>query len=251
MELSDKIMLEICCGDIDSVKAAAEGGAHRVELCAALSEGGVTPSLGLIREARKVKGLRLHVLIRPRGGDFVYTPEEVDCMVTDIEAARAEGADGVVIGALTPDGEIDIAACRRLMEAAEGMSVTFHRAFDLCADPIKAFDEIIALGCDRLLTSGQAPTAREGVEMLRRLNERAAGRIIILPAAGVAPDNAAEIMAGAAVHELHGSARHTIPGAMKSTAAGVSMGSADDSSTRKVTSPAIVSALLSEMKRFA
>lgn len=240
-------MLEVCCGDIDSVLAAARGGAHRVELCAALAEGGVTPSVGLMREARKVPGLKMHVLIRPRGGDFVYTPAEVDCMVADIEAARAEGADGVVIGALTPDAEIDLPACRRLMEAAQGMNVTFHRAFDLAADPLKAFDEIVELGCNRLLTSGQAPTAREGVEMLRTLRERGAGRIIILPAAGVSPDNAAEILAGSGTSELHASARHTVPSAMRVASPAVSMGSADDASSRKITSPEIVASILEAM----
>lgn len=242
------ITLEVCCGDIDSVMAAAEGGAQRIELCAALAEGGVTPSVGLIRQARKVPGLKLHVLIRPRGGDFVYTPAEVDCMVTDIQAAKAEGADGVVIGALTPDGEIDMEACRALMAAAEGMNVTFHRAFDLCADALTAFDQVVELGCNRLLTSGQAATAAEGVDMLRTLVQRSPEGFIILPAAGVAPDNAAAILRGSGTHELHASARHSIPSAMRQGADGVSMGSADDASMRKVTSAAIVADLLAAMR---
>lgn len=248
MATNQNIMLEVCCGDIDSVVAAAEGGAHRVELCAALAEGGVTPSIGLIREARKVPGLKLHVLIRPRGGDFVYTRAEVAIMAADIEAARAEGVDGVVIGALTPEGEIDLDACRPLMEAAMGLSVTFHRAFDLAADPLRAFEQIVALGCNRLLTSGQAPSAREGVALLRTLHERGAGRIIVLPAAGVAPENAVEILRGSGTCELHASARHTIASAMRPAAGGVSMGSADDASSRKVTSAAIVAALLEAMR---
>ncbi len=241
-------LLEICCGDIDSVLAAAQGGAHRVELCAALSEGGVTPSLGLIRAARQVVGLKLHVLIRPRGGDFVYTPAEVECMVADIQAARTEGADGVVIGALTPEGEIDLPACQRLMEAAKGLSVTFHRAFDLCTAPFEALEQIIALGCHRLLTSGQAATAREGIAMLRELVSRSAGRIIILPAAGVSPDNAAEIVSGSGACELHASARHSVPSAMRQAPGAASMGAADDLTCRKVTSPQLVHDLLRAMQ---
>lgn len=238
------IILEVCCGDIESVQAAAAGGAQRVELCSALAEGGVTPSIGLIRMARKVPGLILHVLIRARGGDFVYTPEEVDCMVADIEAARAEGADGVVIGALTPDGEIDMASCRRMVAAAEGMNVTFHRAYDLCSDPQKAFDQIVELGCNRLLTSGQAASAAEGTAHLQALVDRAPEGFTILPAAGVTPQNAAQILRESGANELHASARHSVPSAMRQGASGVSMGSADDASSRKVTSAAIVSGLM-------
>ena len=242
------MMLEICCGDIDSVVAAAQGGAHRVELCAALSEGGVTPSIGLIRTARQVPGVRLHVLVRPRGGDFVYSPAEVDCMIADIEAARAEGADGVVIGALTPDGEIDLPACRRMMAAAQGLSVTFHRAFDLCTNPLQALEQIIALGCNRLLTSGQAASAQEGIAMLRQLVNQAAERIIILPAAGISPENASEIIRGSGVNELHASARHTVASAMRHAAGEASMGAADDLSCRKVTAPHLVQAILEAMQ---
>ncbi|MDE7459520.1 MAG: copper homeostasis protein CutC, partial [Paramuribaculum sp.] len=166
-------LLEVCAGDLESVRAAAEGGAARVELCSALGEGGVTPSIGFLRQALLVPSLRVHVLIRPRGGDFLYTPEEVNAMVADIEACREAGAHGVVIGALTPDGDIDLPSCRRMIEAAGEMSVTFHRAFDLCRNPEEALDTIIELGCDRLLTSCQAATAIEGTPLLRRLHDRA------------------------------------------------------------------------------
>ncbi|WP_435052599.1 copper homeostasis protein CutC, partial [Paramuribaculum intestinale] len=152
-------LLEVCAGDIESVYAASRGGAQRVELCSALADGGITPSTGFIRQAVRVPGMKVHVLIRPRGGDFLYTPEEVASMTDDIVAAREAGAHGVVIGALTPDGDIDMDACRHMMEAAAGMNVTFHRAFDLCRDPFEALDDIIALGCNRLLTSGQAASA--------------------------------------------------------------------------------------------
>ncbi|MDE5954044.1 MAG: hypothetical protein K2G72_05110, partial [Duncaniella sp.] len=137
-------LLEVCCGDIASVHAAIAGGARRIELCSALSEGGVTPSAGLIARAVGSGIQTVHVLIRPRGGDFLYDEDEISIMETDIRQAVSAGAHGVVIGALTTDGAIDTTACRRLIKAAEGRSVTFHRAFDLCRDPYKALEDIIA-----------------------------------------------------------------------------------------------------------
>ena len=234
-------ILEVCAGDIDSVVAAAKGGASRVELCSALGEGGVTPSLGFIRRALEVPGIRVHVLIRPRGGDFLYDKAEVDCMVDDIIAASEAGVHGVVIGALTPEGDIDTAACRRMMEAAAGISVTFHRAFDLCRDPHQALEEIIALGCNRVLTSGQAANALEGKERLAQLVSQADGRIIILAGAGVNPANAAEILSASGTHEIHASARSSVASRMTFRHEGVAMGSPDsDEYSRKVTSPDIV-----------
>ena len=155
-------ILEICAGSVESAIAARDGGAKRIELCAALEIGGVTPSAGLIAEARKVEGLTLNVIIRPRGGDFLYNSYEAAAMEQDIRNCKLLGSDGVVIGALTPDGEIDTTLCQRLIDAADGMSVTFHRAFEMCRDPRKALEELIAMGCDRVLTSGQAATAEAG-----------------------------------------------------------------------------------------
>lgn len=238
-------LLEVCAGDLESVRAAAEGGAARVELCSALGEGGVTPSIGFIRQALLVPGLRVHVLIRPRGGDFLYTPEEVNAMVADIEACREAGAHGVVIGALTPDGDIDLPSCRRMIEAAGEMSVTFHRAFDLCRNPEEALDTIIELGCDRLLTSGQAATALEGTPLLRRLHDRAAGRLVILAGGGVTPDNAADILIGSGTNEVHASARAGVTSPMRYRKEGVAMGApGSDEYSRKVTSPAIVAKIV-------
>lgn len=238
-------LLEVCAGDLESVRAAAEGGAARVELCSALGEGGVTPSIGFIRQALLVPGLRVHVLIRPRGGDFLYTPEEVNAMVADIEACREAGAHGVVIGALTPDGDIDLPSCRRMIEAAGEMSVTFHRAFDLCRNPEEALDTIIELGCDRLLTSGQAATAIEGTPLLRRLHDRAAGRLVILAGGGVTPDNAADILIGSGTNEVHASARAGVTSPMRYRKEGVAMGApGSDEYSRKVTSPAIVAKIV-------
>ena len=199
--------LEVCAGSIESIKAAYEGGAYRVELCSALSEDGLTPSVGMIRYAKSLEGLKVNVLIRPRCGDFVYTDEEVRCMADDIRVCGELGVDGVVIGALTPQGDIDLDVCRRLAECAKGMSITFHRAFDVCRRPFEALEQIIALGCDRLLTSGQAPTADKGIDMLRQLVSKAQGRLIIMPGSGVNPQNAAAILDEARTTEIHASAR--------------------------------------------
>ena len=199
--------LEVCAGSIESIKAAYKGGAYRVELCSALSEDGLTPSVGMIRYAKSLEGLKVNVLIRPRCGDFVYTDEEVRCMADDIRVCGELGVDGVVIGALTPQGDIDLDVCRRLAECAKGMSITFHRAFDVCRRPFEALEQIIALGCDRLLTSGQAPTADKGIDMLRQLVSKAQGRLIIMPGSGVNPQNAAAILDEARTTEIHASAR--------------------------------------------
>ena len=199
-------VLEVCCADLQSVRAAIAGGAGRVELCQALELGGVTPSAGMIEWAVG-QGIRVHVLIRPRGGDFVYSPDEVRCMASDITMAHRLGAKGVVIGALTPAGDIDMEACRLLVRQAQGMSVTFHRAFDECRAPMLALEDIIALGCERLLTSGHAPSVTQGLPLLGQLVRQAAGRITILPGCGVMPDNARLILEHTGACELHGSLR--------------------------------------------
>ena len=172
-------ILEICAGSVESAIAARNGGAKRIELCAALEVGGVTPSAGVIAEARKVEGITLNVIIRPRGGYFLYNEYETACMEQDIRTCKQLGVDGVVIGALTAEGDIDTTICRRLIAAADGMSITFHRAFDMCRDAKKALKDLIALGCHRVLTSGQASTALEGIALLKELVEQANGRIII------------------------------------------------------------------------
>ena len=202
-------LLEVCAADIESAIAAVDGGAQRIELCSALSADGVTPSGALIAAARALPGIKLHVLIRPREGNFVYTPSEEAVMMADIGLAAGLGADGVVIGALTPEGEIDIPLCMRLVAKAtgSGMQVTFHRAFDRCIDPFNALEQIIAMGCTRLLTSGQAPTALEGVEMIAKLQKQAGSRLIIMPGAGVNPTNAAEILKATGCSEIHSSCR--------------------------------------------
>lgn len=155
--------IEVCCASVDDIVEAYEGGAIRVELCSAISCGGVTPSRGLIAEAvaatsgTVIPRIKVNVLIRPREGSFVYSPSEVRTMISDIEFCRNAGVDGVVIGALTPEGNIDMDSCRRMVAAAGHLSVTFHRAFDVCLHPESALEQIIDLGCERLLTSGQQP----------------------------------------------------------------------------------------------
>ena len=209
--------LEVCCGDPESVRAAKEGGAHRVELCRALDVDGLTPSSEMMAEAIGT-GIPVQVLIRPREGDFVYNKEEVESMLRDIRLAKRLGANGVVIGALKPDGSIDEETIRRLADEAEGMSITFHRAFDVCREPLQALEQIISLGCHRLLTSGQAPTAEQGLPLLKKLAEQSAGRLIIMPGAGVNPQNALRILSETGASEIHGSLRkdgHTDAGLVR------------------------------------
>lgn len=201
-------LFEVCANGVESCIAAQEGGADRVELCAGIPEGGTTPSYGEIRVARRMlTRTRLHVIVRPRGGDFLYSPLEVERMVEDIGMARQLGADGVVFGCLQADGGLDMEANRVLMEAARGMSVTFHRAFDRCRDARAALEQLVALGVDRVLTSGQQPTALAGTPLLHELNIQARGRIRLLAGCGVREENIGAIREATGIHEFHFSAR--------------------------------------------
>lgn len=243
-------ILEICAGSVESAIAARDGGAQRIELCAALEVGGVTPSAGIIAEARKVEGLILNVIIRPRGGDFLYSAHEAACMEQDIRTCKQLGADGVVIGALTAEGNIDTALCRRLIAAAEGMNITFHRAFDMCRNPHEALEELIAIGCNRVLTSGQAATADAGLPLLKELVEQAAGRIIIMPGCGINSSNAATILQATGATEIHASARTNVGSSMIFRHSGVSMGNPDsDEYARKETSTNEVRAIVNAISR--
>jgi copper homeostasis protein len=215
-------LLEVCCGNPESVDAAVAGGARRIELCASLEQDGLTPPVSWLRAIRaRYSTLRIHVLIRLRAGDFVYTPEEVDAMVLEIKEALKAGADGIVIGALTPAGDIDLPAMERLVSAASNASITFHRAFDVCCNPFDAMEQIIGLGCDRILTSGQAASALKGAPLLRELRKRADGRIGILAGGGVTPENAAQIIAETGCAEIHASASEIIDGKKKTSTAKV------------------------------
>lgn len=243
-------LLEVCCGNLESVDAAVAGGAWRIELCSALEVDGLTPPVEWIREVRKrYPSLIIHVLVRSRAGDFVYTGEEVETMAAQVEEALEAGADGIVIGCLTAGGDVDIPAMERLVQTVESynlaaelmrsdlchaandshffprpskrVSITFHRAFDVCKRPFDALEQIIALECDRILTSGQGPTVVEGSDMLRELRKRAAGRIIILPGGGVTPRNAGRILAMTGCTEIHASASETLDGKKVTSAAKV------------------------------
>ena len=180
---------EVCANSVESCLAAQEGGAQRVELCASIPEGGTTPSYGEIKTARRLLDIRLHVIIRPRGGDFLYTPTEIETMLEDIRMARQAGADGLVFGCLTPEGDIDLSLMKKLMEASGNTPVTFHRAFDHCRNPYRALDELASLGVARILTSGQQPTAPQGAPLLKDLQAYASGRIILLAGCGVNEKN--------------------------------------------------------------
>ena len=200
-----KTLLEVCTGSLASVEAAAEGGAERIELCAALPLDGLTPSLGTIRLVRqRWPQLRIHVLVRPREGDFVYSQAELRAMALDIEAAKPY-ADGFVSGALTPEGDIDMMATEVLVRQSGDKPFTFHRAFDHCRQPLVALEQLIRLGCSRILTSGQQPSALAGIDLLRRLNDVSSGRIIIMPGGGVNAENARLILDQTGCSEIHGS----------------------------------------------
>lgn len=216
---------EVCANSVESCIAAQAGGANRVELCAGIPEGGTTPSYGDIVIAREVlTKTRLHVIIRPRGGDFLYSPIEQRIMLKDISNAHRLEADGVVFGCLTADGDIDMPLMRQLMEASQGMSVTFHRAFDVCRNPQEALEQIIELGCDRILTSGGQSTAEAGIPLLKELQQQAAGRITLLAGCGVNENNIARIAAETGIHEFHFSARENMESEMVHRNEAVSMG---------------------------
>lgn len=216
--------LEICANSATSCVEAQNGGAYRVELCAAIPEGGTTPSYGEIAVARESINIKLNVIIRPRGGDFLYSEIEHKAMLKDIEMSKQLGADGVVFGCLTAKGDVDMKRCKELMEAAGDMDVTFHRAFDKCRKPFKALEEIIELGCGRILTSGQQPKADQGLPLLKELVEKAGNRIIIMPGSGVTEDNIAHIASETGAIEFHLSARVPVNSKMKFRNESVSMG---------------------------
>lgn len=242
------ITLEICTGDPIGVLAAMEGGADRVELCSGLAEGGLTPSIGVTRFA--TQRICTNVLLRPRAGDFVYDSSEIEVMERDAEAAVEAGAAGIVIGALTRDGRIDTHACRRLLARAEGLQNTFHRAFDVLADPFEALEQIIDMGFSRVLTSGQQSSARAGAELIASLHEQAAGRIRIMAGAGVSPANALEILSTSQADDLHASARSLKPSSMTYTG-NASMGAADATDgSRLVTDSNIVAQLRAAIKTY-
>lgn len=198
--------IECCCTSVDEVQEAIAGGASRIELCEELEVGGITPSRGLLEKVMEVCTIPVNVLVRPRGGGFVFSEKETENMIESIGMCKDLNVNGVVIGALNSDGNIDKETMKRLIAAARPLSVTFHRAFDCCRDPFTALEDIISLGCDRLLTSGLAVSAYEGRELISRLVPIAGDRIVIMPGAGIRPSNIAEINRMTRAPEYHGSA---------------------------------------------
>ncbi|MGZ3835964.1 MAG: copper homeostasis protein CutC [Mucilaginibacter sp.] len=211
------IQLEVCANSLASALAAQDGGAFRVELCENLNEGGTTPSYGQILMARKLLKIKLYVLIRPREGDFLYSDLEFEVMKADVNYCIEAGCDGVVIGILNVDGSIDKQRCSELVKIAKkkGLGVTFHRAFDMCADLNQALEDIIEMGCDRILTSGGKSTAIEGIHVITHLKEKAAGRIIIMPGSGINETTVADLIHFTKPNEIHSSARATVKSAMQ------------------------------------
>ncbi|POY39000.1 copper homeostasis protein CutC [Solitalea longa] len=197
--------LEICCYSAESVAEAAKGGAHRVELCDSMQDGGTTPSMGTIAMARKVKDIKLYVIIRPRGGDFCYNPTEFEVMKYDITEAKRLGADGVVIGILNADGSIDVDRTKQLVDLAQPLDVTFHRAFDMSNNPVESLEAIYSCGIKRILTSGAYNTAPEGVSVLQSLSEQAGNRIAIMAGSGVNAGNMEQLFK-AGIRHFHSSA---------------------------------------------
>lgn len=201
------LKLEVIAFDVESCRIAQQSGADRIELCDNPADGGTTPSYGTIKAARAVSSIELFVMIRPRGGDFLYSDEEFDIMKNDVQICKELGCDGVVAGMLTKEGDVDVKRMSALVNLAYPMSVTFHRAFDRSNDPYKAMEDIIETGCERILTSGQMPMAIEGASLIKELVEKAAERIIIMPGSGIRSENIINIAQSTNAVEFHSSAR--------------------------------------------
>lgn len=237
--------LEICVDNIESAIAAQSSGAHRIELCDNLLEGGTTPGYGTIVSARDNLTIDVNVIIRPRGGDFLYSDIEFDIMRRDIDICGEIGIDGVVIGLLREDGSIDTERTSRLIEYARPMNTTFHRAFDMCSDPVRGLEDVISTGAARLLTSGQSNSAADGTQLISQLINQARNRIIIMPGAGINETNIKVIASLTGAKEFHLTGRKVIESEMAYRKHGVSMGSPEISEfSRKVTDPEIIRSIV-------
>jgi copper homeostasis protein len=223
--MTSKFILEICANSVESALMAQEGGAHRVELCDNIYEGGTTPSYGAIRIARKELHIDLNIIIRPRDGDFCYSDLEFEIMKKDIEFAKKARVDGIVIGLINMDGSIDVKRTSELVEFAKPMLVTFHRAFDVCNDPFQCLEDIINCGCDRILSSGQKNKAFDGVDLIQKLVEKANNQIIIMPGSGINEGNITEIFQKTGAQEFHASLREPTKSKMNFTRENVNMSS--------------------------
>jgi len=210
-----KLILEIATSDFNSSFAAFKGGADRIELCNNLAEGGTTQSEAVIKQCREKLNFQIFPIVRPRAGDFLYTHDEVQIMVNDIKTCKELNCDGVVIGLLNSDGGIDVDRTNRLVELAYPMEVTFHRAFDRCKDPFEALEQLISIGCTRILTSGQQQTAPEATDMIAQLVKTADERIIIMPGSGVRKENIQQLAEQTGANEFHSSLRRKVGSKME------------------------------------
>jgi len=222
--MTQNFILEVCVDSVESALSAQRGGAHRIELCGSLTEGGITPSSGLIAAVRAKVSLALHIMVRPRASDFCYSADEFRIMQQDVVAARQHGADGVVLGLLDLDGNVDTRRTRELVALAAPMKVTFHRAFDLSSDLLRSLDELRAAGVHCVLTSGGQPTAAEGADMLKTLVASAGSDLAIIAAGGINPDNVAALISRTGVRRVHASLKVSIPSAMRYQRPHISMG---------------------------
>lgn len=238
-------LLEVCSGSLQSALNAQAGGAHRIELCDNLAEGGTTPSPGTIRQAIQRLDIPVFVLIRPRAGDFLYSDGEYAAMKEDILFCKEHGARGIVVGMLLADGSVDKYRMSELVILSRPMQVTFHRAFDMAKDPFQALEEIISLGCDRILTSGQAATAMAGAALINKLVQQAGDRIRIMPGSGINEHNVVELIHKTGAREIHASLRSPVSSAMEFRNDRTSMGSpGSDEFSRMETDPARVQTVL-------
>jgi copper homeostasis protein len=242
--------LEICADSVESAIIAQQSGADRIELCDNLAEGGTTPGPGKIFSARSNLDIALHVIIRPRGSDFLYSDNEFDIMRRDIELCGEAGVNGVVLGILRKDGSIDSERTARLVELADPMPVTFHRAFDMCVDPVKGLEDIISTGASCLLTSGQKNRAIEGVGLLASLVELAGERIIVMPGSGINENNIEEIARISKAAEFHLTGRKTIRSEMEFRKTGIMMGGikGQDEFTRKIADQEMIRKIVEILK---
>jgi copper homeostasis protein len=227
--MNNNLIVEVCVDAVDSALAAERGGAHRVELCSSLVEGGVTPSAGLIATARQKISIDLHVMIRPRPGDFYYSTDEFAAMQRDVLMAKQLMADGVVFGLLGEDGKVDVPRTRQLVDLARPLKTTFHRAFDMSVDLCQSVQHVVETGADRILTSGGARTALEGAATLRSLVETAAGRVIIMACGGIDAQNVKAIVEKTGVREIHVGLKTSVASPMRYRNENISMGTVEGS----------------------
>lgn len=236
--------MEVCANGLASALAAQQGGATRVELCDNLSEGGTTPSYAQIKLAKEQLTVQIYPIIRPRGGDFLFSELEFNLMMEDVKICKSLGCDGIVIGILNADGDVDVKRCSILIDLAKPMKVSFHRAFDMSKDLDKSLEDIISLGCERILTSGGEVSAIQGAEKIKHLIKLAQGRIVLMPGAGIRENNVAEIIQKTGALEFHATAKRQVRSEMKFKNLSLSMGTITDEYSYDLTDAVTVKSLI-------